>query len=153
MMAKTAHNHTLRRTIRVRASRNTAWRLLADIAGMPAWAHNVRKTAILSEKKRGVGAVRLVTFSDGRKVEEHITSWKPKSCFTYAATDGLPLRAYVATISIAESGGGSVRITWQSYMSSAYMTESQFGMFLADLAAFYEISLGNLRRLLEGTKT
>ena len=37
---------------------------------------------------------------DGNKIEEHIVAWENGKYFTYVATVGLPLRAYVATISI-----------------------------------------------------
>ncbi|PIN96813.1 MAG: SRPBCC family protein, partial [Nitrosopumilus sp. CG10_big_fil_rev_8_21_14_0_10_33_7] len=41
-----------------------------------------------------------ITFADGNTIEEHVVAWKEKEYFTYIATKGLPLRAYIATISI-----------------------------------------------------
>ena len=73
---------------------------LSNIAGLPTWVVDVKKTVYLSKKKKDVGAVRLITFADGNKIEEHVVAWKKGEYFTYIATEGLPLRAYVATISI-----------------------------------------------------
>jgi len=109
----------------------------------------VKKTVYLSKKKRGVGAVRLITFTDGNKIEEHVVSWKSGEYFTYIATEGLPLRAYVATISVKVKSKKIVQVTWQSYLNSKKMSEKQFLEFLAFMGSFYEASLENLKALLE----
>ena len=103
----------------------------------------------LSKKKRGVGAVRLITFADGNKIEEHIVAWKNGEHFTYIATEGLPLRAYVATISIKVKSKKVIQLTWQSYLNSEKMSEKQFLEFLVFMGSFYEASLENLKILLE----
>jgi len=116
---------------------------------LPTWVVDVKKTVYLSKKKRDVGAIRLITFADGNKIEEHVVAWKNKEYFTYIATDGLPLRAYVATISIKVKSKKNVQITWQSYLNSKKMSEKQFLEFLAFMGSFYEESLENLKALLE----
>ena len=117
---------------------------------MPSWAPGVAAVEIATpDKKRGVGAIRRVIFDDGRSIEEHITSWDAKGGFTYVATEGLPLRAYVATLAIAESGsGGTIRITWQSYMNSVKMTGPEFDLFFEGMTEFYEKSLARLKDML-----
>ena len=69
--------------------------------------------------------------------------------FTYIATEGLPLRAYVATISIKAKSKALVELTWESYLNSKKMSEKQFVDFLAFMGSFYESSLENLKVLLE----
>lgn len=108
-----------------------------------------KKTTYLSKKKKDVGAVRLITFSDGNKIEEHVVAWKNKEYFTYIATEGLPLRAYVATISIKRKSAKLTELTWQSYLNSMKMTEKEFLEFLAFMGSFYEASLENLKTILE----
>ena len=39
---------------------------------------------------------------------------------------GLPLRAYVATISIKSKTKTNTELTWQSYLNSQKMSEKQF---------------------------
>ena len=109
----------------------------------------LKKTVYISKKKKGVGAIRDITFNDNSTIEEHVIAWEPGKFFTYIATEGLPLRVYVATISIKPITKKSVKLTWQSYVNSKKMTENQFMEFLAYMASFYEASLENLNELLE----
>jgi len=97
---KSFHTGSVKKTITIKASKDKVWRKISNIVGLPTWVVDVKKTVYLSKKKRDVGAVRLITFADGNKIEEHIIAWKNKEYLTYIATEGLPLRAYVATISI-----------------------------------------------------
>jgi len=140
---------TVKKIITVKSSKAKVWRKISNIVGLPTWVIDVKKTVYLSKKKRGVGAIRLITFTDGNKIEEHVVAWKNKEYFTYIATEGLPLRAYVATISIKIKSKKNVQITWQSYLNSKKMSEKQFLEFLAFMGSFYEASLENLKVLLE----
>ena len=148
-MKKSFHTGSVKKTIKIKASNEKVWRKISNIAGLPTWVVDVKKTTYLSKKKKDVGAVRLITFSDGNKIEEHIVAWKSKEYFTYIATEGLPLRAYVATISIKKKSAKLTELTWQSYLNSVKMSEKEFLEFLAFMGAFYEASLENLKTLLE----
>ena len=103
----------------------------------------------MSKTKRGVGAVRKITFADGNTIEEHVVLWNNGESFTYVATEGLPLRVYVATISLKSNGNKKTIVTWQSYLNSKKMTKKQFMEFLAFMGSFYEASLENLKTKLE----
>ena len=129
--------------------KDKVWRKISNIVGLSSWLVDVIKTEYLSINKKDVGAVRLITFADGNKIEEHIVAWKKGEYFTYVATEGLPLRAYVATISIKSKTKTSTELTWQSYLNSQKMSEKQFLEFLVFMGSFYEASLENLKKLLE----
>ena len=148
-MKKSFHTGSVKKTIKIKASNEKVWRKISNIAGLPTWVVDVKKTTYLSKKKKDVGAVRLITFSDGNKIEEHVAAWKNKEYFTYIATEGLPLRAYVATISIKKKSTKLTELTWQSYLNSKKMSEKEFLEFLAFMGAFYEASLENLKAILE----
>lgn len=148
-MKKSYNSGSVKKTITIKASKEKVWRKISNIVGLPSWLVDVKKTVFLSKKKKGVGAVRLITFADGNKIEEHVVAWKDKESFTYVATEGLPLRAYVATISIKAKSSKSVELTWQSYLNSKKMSQGQFLQFLAFMGSFYEASLENLKALLE----
>jgi len=109
----------------------------------------LKKTVYLSRKKRGVGAIRKITFNDGNTIEEYVVAWQNGEYFTYVATDGLPLRVYVATISIKAKSKNSIQLTWQSYLNSKKMTKKKFLEFLVFMGTFYETSLVNLKNSLE----
>ena len=146
---KSFHTGTVKKTIKINASKDKIWRKISNIVGLPSWLVDVKKTEYLSKKKKDVGAVRLITFADGTKIEEHIVVWSKGEQFTYIATEGLPLRAYVATISIKSKTRTITELTWQSYLNSQKMSEKQFLEFLVFMGAFYEASLENLKILLE----
>lgn len=148
-MKKSFHTGSVKKTIKIKASNEKVWRKISNIVGLPTWVVDVKKTTYLSKKKKDVGAVRLITFSDGNKIEEHVVAWKNKEYFTYIATEGLPLRAYVATISIKKKSAKLTELTWQSYLNSMKMSEKEFLEFLAFMGAFYEASLENLKTILE----
>ena len=152
-MAKTVkksfHTGTIKRTIKINASKEKVWRKISNIVGLPTWVVDVKETVYLSQKKKGIGSVRLITFADETKIEEHVVAWEKGEYFTYVATEGLPLRAYVATISIKNKTKKITEITWQSYLNSKKMSEKQFLEFLVFMGSFYEASLENLKMLLE----
>lgn len=146
---KSFHTGTVKKTIKIKASKDKVWRKISNISGLPTWAVDVKKTVYLSKKKKNVGAIRMITFSDGNQIEEHVVAWKTGEYFTYVATEGLPLRAYVATISIKSKSKNLVELTWQSYINSKKMSEKQFIEFLVFMGSFYEASLENLKSALE----
>jgi len=146
---KSFHTGTIKRTVRINTSKEKVWRKISNIIGLPTWVVNVKETTYLSKKKKDVGAIRLITFVDGTKIEEHVVAWKKEEYFTYVATEGLPLRAYVATISIKNKTKNITEITWQSYLNSKKMSEKQFLEFLVFMGSFYDASLENLKMLLE----
>jgi hypothetical protein len=146
---KSFHTGTVKKTIIIKAPKQKVWRKISNIVGLPSWLIDVKKTVYLSKKKRGVGAIREITFNDGNTIEEHVVAWHNGEYFTYIATEGLPLRAYVATISIKPRNKNLVQLTWQSYLNSKKMTENEFLEFLVFMGTFYEASLENLKNSLE----
>ena len=146
---KAHHTGSVKKRIIIKASKDKVWRKISNIIGLSSWVVDVKNTTHISKKKRGIGSIRLITFTDGNKIEEHIVAWKKGEHFTYVATDGLPLRAYVATISIEKESKNKTKLTWQSYLNSEKMTEKQFFEFLAFMGSFYEASLENLKNMLE----
>jgi len=148
-MQKSFHSGTVKKSAVIRAPRARVWRSVSDIAGLPRWAVGVKSCSLRAGTRRGMGAVRCLAFADGGRIEEHVVAWNAGESFSYVAVSGLPLRAYVATISLEGKAGGSTRVTWQSYLSSKKMSKREFAEFLASMGAFYEGSLRNLKALLE----
>lgn len=146
---KSFHTNSVKKSITVNVSKEKAWKKISNIVGLPTWLIDVKKTTYLSKKRRNVGTVRKITFADGNTIEEHVVAWKEGEYFTYIATEGLPLRAYIATISIKVKNKNNTQITWQSYFNSKKMSAKQFTEFVKFMGTFYESSLKNLKALLE----
>jgi len=145
---KSYYSGTVKKSILIKASRDKVWRKVSNIVGLPEWLIHVKKTVYLSKTKRGVGAIRNITFDDGNQIEEHVVAWKNKKYFSYIAVTGLPLRFYYATISIKPQKK-STRVTWQSYFNSKKMTKKEFNEFVSFMGSFYHASLRNLKSKLE----
>ena len=148
-LRKSHHTGTVKRSIIINTQKDKVWRKISNIVALPTWVTNVKKTVFLSKTRRGIGAVRKITFEDGNTIEEHVVSWENKKSFSYVAVDGLPLRAYVATILIEPVSRKSIRLSWRSYLNSKKMTKKQFTEFLAFMGSFYDASLENLKIILE----
>ncbi len=151
-MQKSFHSGHVKKSTVIKTPKDRVWREVSNIAGLPGWVIGVKSCRLKAGVRRGIGAVRDLTFDDGNRIEEHIVAWDSGESFSYIAVSGLPLRAYVATISLEKKSRGSTKITWQSYLNSKKMTKGEFTGFLAFMGAFYEGSLDNLRVILEKKK-
>ena len=147
-MEKIYHSGTLKKSIDVFVDPEKAWNILSKIADLE-WLSGIKSSRFLSSKKRGVGAIRRISFIDGTNVKEIIVGWRPKKYFSYIAVSGLPLRGYHATISITIKNDQCVNIEWQSFFSSELMTKKEFNNFFKLLTEFYTESLKNLKIILE----
>jgi len=137
------HTGTVKRSVMINAGVDTIWKKLSKITKLD-WLEGQKSSKFLSQKKYGVGTIRVISFEDGSDVEEHIVEWYPKKSFSYIAITGLPLLAYLATISMEKTSGGRVKVTWQSYFVSDKM-KKEFLEFSKFLNQFYIKSLQNLK--------
>ena len=141
------HAGSAKRSVMIKASVETVWKKLSEITKL-GWLEEQKSTKFLSQKKYGVGARRLISFEDGSNVEEHIVWWSPKEGFAYIAITGLPLVAYLATISMKKAASGRVKVTWQSCFVSD-KKKKEFLEFSKFLSQFYLKSLQNLKSDIE----
>jgi len=141
------HVGSAKRSVMIKASVETVWKKLSEITNL-GWLEEQKSTKFLSQKKHGVGTIRLISFEDGSNVEEHIVEWSPKKCFSYIAITGLPLLAYLATISMKKTSSGRIKVTWQSYFVSD-KKKKEFLEFSKFLSRFYSKSLQNLKSDIE----
>lgn len=142
------HSGTVKKSVIINASKDKIWGKISNIVGL-AWVLDVKETTFLSKIKRGVGAIRKITFEDGNNVEETIVGWENENYLSYIATSGLPLRAYHATISIEPIEKKVMKVYWQSFFNSEKMTKSEFSEFTNFMNLFYKNSLSNLKSVIE----
>jgi len=141
------HAGSVKRSVMIKTNVETVWKKLSKITKI-SWLEEQKSTKFLLQKKYGVGAIRLISFEDGSNVEEHIVEWSPKKCFSYIAITGLPLLAYLATISMKKTSSGRIKVTWQSYFVSD-KKKKEFLEFSKFLSRFYSKSLQNLKSDIE----
>ena len=141
------HAGSVKRSVMIKTNVETVWKKLSKITKL-GWLEEQKSTKFLLQKKYGVGAIRLISFEDGSNVEEHIVWWSPKEGFAYIAITGLPLLAYLATISMKKASNDRVKVTWQSYFVSD-KKKKEFLEFSKFLSRFYSKSLHNLKSDIE----
>lgn len=146
---KKCYGSRVKKSILINTSKEKVWKKISNIVGLSDWLLDVKKTMYFSKIKRGVGAIRNISFRDGSEVEEHVVAWENKKYFSYVAISGLPLRVYHATISLEAQTSKSTRVTWETYLYSKKMTKNEFNEFVFFLEGFYHTSLKNLKARLE----
>lgn len=145
---KLHHSGIVKKSVIIDTQVKNVWNKISNITGL-SWVLNVKKTVFLTKEKWGIGSTRKITFDDGNDIEEVIVGWKNGEYISYIATNGLPLRAYHATISIQPLNKKSVKVTWQSFLNSEKMTKKEFDEFLTFMKSFYKDSLINLKSSIE----
>ena len=141
------HAGSAKRSVMIKTNVETVWKKLSKITKL-SWLEEQKSTKFLLQKKYGVGAIRLISFEDGSNVEENIVWWSPKEGFAYIAITGLPLLAYLATISMKKTSKSRVKVTWQSYFVSD-KKKKEFLEFSKFLGQFYSKSLHHLKSDIE----
>ena len=144
-MAK--HTGRVKKSVLINTNIDSVWNKLKKITKLD-WLEGQKSSKFLSKRKSGIGSIRLICFEDGSNVEEHVVNWSPKKSFSYIAISGLPLKSYLATISIKKITSNKVRITWESYFVSD-LKKKEFFEFYNLLSQFYARSLQNLKLDLE----
>ena len=93
------HNGTANTSTTINVSKQIVWKKISNIINLD-WLKEIKKTTSITEKSIGVGAGRKLEFQDGSVINEYVVGWNNGQYFSYIATNGLPLRAYHATISL-----------------------------------------------------
>ncbi len=100
----------------VRAGREAIWGLLADFAGISAWAGNVDHSCLLDVGDGGIGVGTTRRIQTGRTtVVERIVTWEPTRALAYDI-DGLPpvIRSVRNRWDLESTGSGSTQVTLTS---------------------------------------
>ena len=66
-MEKAFYSNTLKKSIRISTTTDNAWNMISKI-GELQWLDGIKSSKYLSNKKRGVGAIRSISFLDGTVV-------------------------------------------------------------------------------------
>jgi hypothetical protein len=66
---KSYHTGTVKKTIKINASKQKVWRKISNIVGLPSWLIDVKKTVYLSKKKRGVDMLQQFLSNQKQKIQ------------------------------------------------------------------------------------
>jgi hypothetical protein len=93
-------------------SRADVWALLADASTWSQWG-SWSESAVEGGGEHGPGAVRVLVKKPFR-LRERITDWAPDERMGYDLIDGMNVRGYHATVTLADLPGGGTMIRWHS---------------------------------------
>lgn len=100
----------------VAASADQVWQIMADFGGVDKWADpNLIKSCECDGNN--AGAIRTLTLADGAVIRERLEAIDGDTRrFTYSILGEcpLPVKDYVATAKVTETGAGSCQVDWQS---------------------------------------
>ncbi len=100
----------------VAASADQVWQIMADFGGIDKWADpNLIKSC--EADGNSAGAIRTITLADGAVIRERLEAIDADSRrFSYSILGEcpLPVKDYVATAKVTETGSGNCQVDWQS---------------------------------------
>lgn len=147
---------SVKQSIEINANPDDVWAKARDYGDAGAWHPAVKKTEILGGENNKVGAIRMLTLQDGGQIREKLLAYDMKKrSFRYEILDGvMPVRKYVATISVAKTKDGKSVVTWQSSFKrkdeSATPAPGQGDEDVTKLiTGIYKMGLDNLKKISE----
>ena len=81
---------TLEKKVRVAASVEEVWSVLADFGAVASWAPTITDSGTIGDANAGVGARRTCTHVKMGALEETIVPWTEGEAYSYDVTAGLP---------------------------------------------------------------
>ena len=94
--------------IHINATKETVWKVLADLGAVCTWNPTITNSYYISEAKQGVGASRHCDFPNGGFVKEIATQWDAPHLVRLHVYEGtVPFDNYYGTYSLADDGDES----------------------------------------------
>jgi uncharacterized protein YndB with AHSA1/START domain len=102
-------------TARSSAPVDAVWKLLSDHRGYASWGpwHEATLEREGTPPPDGLGAIRILRARPLMTMREEIVAYEPPSRLDYALRAGLPLRDYLATVTLVGTDGETA-IHWRS---------------------------------------
>ncbi len=107
---------SVRHTIEIDASAENVWNIVSDFGGLHHWLIFIKDTQIILGKNRELGAIRLLTRSNGTKIEERLVEYDPYNMTaSYTYVQGIPLSSdYYSTMTVKEVKNGKSQVEWKA---------------------------------------
>ncbi len=141
----------------IRGPAAKVWAAVKDFDSLHKWHPGFADDEIVKGKNNEPGAVRSLTIKDGPTFTEELLSFDAgKKTYKYRIIESpLPLRDYVSSISLTESGKGTTVVTWvgdfRRKSPSQTPPAGEDDKAAVDLiTGVYKAGLANLKQQVEG---
>lgn len=145
------------KTVEINAPAAKVWAAVKDFDSLNKWHPGFSADTIVKGTNNEPGAVRSLTVKDGPTFTEELLSFdEGKRTYKYRIIESpLPLRDYVSSITLTESGKGTTVVTWvgdfRRKSDSETPPEGESDKAAVDLiTGVYEGGLANLKKQVEG---
>jgi mxaD protein len=146
------------KTVEINAPAAKVWAVVKDFDSLNKWHPAFAADKIVKGTNNKPGAVRSLTIKDGPTFTEELLSFdEAKHTYKYRIIESpLPLRDYVSSITLTESGKGTTVVTWvgdfQRKSQADPPAAGEDDKAATDLiTGVYEAGLANLKKQVEGS--
>lgn len=107
---------SVRYEVTIEAPVDKVWSVVSDFAGIHKWFPFIASTKITLGENRRLGAIRLLTRTNGTKVEERLVEYDPLELkASYVYVQGVPLASdYYSTMTVTDLGEGRSQVEWKA---------------------------------------
>ncbi len=99
----------LENSIRINASREKVWSVLASLDALDQYDPGIRKSKIVSSQKEGLGAARQCDLTPGGWFKERVAEWRPHEGLAFELFEcTLPVRRLKHSYTLTPDAGGTV---------------------------------------------
>jgi mxaD protein len=144
-------------TVEIRAPADRVWAVVKDFDSLHKWHPAFAGDKIVKGANNKPGAVRSLTIKDGPTFTEELLSFdEARHTYKYRIIESpLPLRDYVSSITLTESGKDTTVVTWVGDFlrksPSENPPEAENDKAAVDLiTGVYKAGLANVKKLVEG---
>jgi mxaD protein len=146
------------KTVEIKAPADKVWAVVKDFDSLNKWHPAFASDKIVKGTNNKPGAVRSLTIKDGPTFTEELLAFdEAKHSYKYRIIESpLPLRDYVSSITLTETGKGTTVVTWVGDFlrksPSETPPEAENDKAALDLInGVYDAGLANLKKQVEGS--
>lgn len=128
-----------------KAPARAVWRIVRDFGTIGDYLAGIRET---STQGSGVGALRTLTLENGARVVERLEKLDDAGkTLSYSVLETrLPMKGYLATMTVREQENGVSELSWESTFEAAPEEAPRIEKIVARL---YQLGFKGLKRMLE----
>jgi hypothetical protein len=112
-------------------SADQLWDLIGDFGNTTKWSGSPAESCVPSGE--GIGAIRTLTLSDGRKIVDRLDAVGRRSYSYSVVTSPLPVSAYHATMSVLPIDAASCEFTWSGEFEPIGITGNEATEFFLNV--------------------
>jgi hypothetical protein len=121
------------------------WDLIGDFGDTKKWSGSPPEACVSSGQ--GVGALRTLTFPDGRQIVDRLDAVGERTYSYSVVTSPLPVSSYSATMAVSPIDATSCEFNWRGEFQPTGVTDDQASQFFENV---YRSGIAMMEKSLAG---